>query len=171
MYRGTIIHFVMQHLDLNRVKNVDQINEQLSEMVAKELLTEDDIALVDVRKIEKFFTGHLGQRLLTAGSVYREVPFVQVYKTSELLPNMHKDNDTLLVQGVIDLYFEEDDHFVLVDYKTDMIADDMVRDALIIRYRKQLLAYKKALEEIKGKRVKEVFLYFFYIDEAISLEI
>jgi len=35
--------------------------------------------------------------------------------------------ETLLLQGVVDCYFEEPDGIVLVDYKTDYVAPGMLR--------------------------------------------
>lgn len=56
------------------------------------------------------------------------------------------------MQGIIDVYFEEEDGLVVLDYKTDRVrtADELVR-----RYQSQLTYYARALSQITGKAVKE----------------
>ena len=53
--------------------------------------------------------------------------------------------------GIIDVYFEEEDGLVVLDYKTDRVrtADELVR-----RYQSQLTYYARALSQITGKAVK-----------------
>ena len=74
--------------------------------------------------------------------------------------------DFVMVQGIIDLYFEEDDGLVLLDYKTDRVWDE---ETLTNRYRVQLDYYQKALEKLTGKPVKERYLYAFALNRLISI--
>ena len=63
------------------------------------------------------------------------------------------------LHGFIDLLFEEDGGYIVVDYKTDSISGDEASEA-VQRYRMQGGAYAHALQELTGKPVKEVvFLY------------
>ncbi len=63
--KGTITHFVMQHIDLDKVTYIDEIREEVLKMVKKkELLTEEEGKVVNVFKIQKFFKSELGQRML-----------------------------------------------------------------------------------------------------------
>ena len=48
----------------------------------------------------------------------REQPFVLGYEASKLIENI-PEGETVLMQGVIDAYLEEDGELVLLDYKTD----------------------------------------------------
>ncbi len=74
-------------------------------------------------------------------------------------------NEKVLVQGIIDLYFEEDDgKLVLLDYKTDYIQPEQ-EQLLIDRHKNQLLMYKKALEDATGKAVKEIYIYSTCLDK------
>ena len=77
-----------------------------------------------------------------------------------------ESEEIVLVQGIIDAYFEEEDGFVLVDYKTDR-ADDV--NELIEKYRVQLAYYQKALEKVTGKPVKERKIYSFYLGKEVSI--
>ena len=72
------------------------------------------------------------------------------------------------IQGVIDCFLDEDDGIILIDYKTDYV-DRENREKVINRYATQIYYYTMALEKITGKKVKEKYLYLFYIDEAIKI--
>ena len=78
------------------------------------------------------------------------------------------EEESLMLRGIIDLYFEEDDEIVIVDYKTDYIDEDNKQE-VIDRYRKQLDLYAEALNKLTGKKVKEKYLYLFNIDEEVKL--
>ncbi|MBP5159739.1 MAG: PD-(D/E)XK nuclease family protein, partial [Lachnospiraceae bacterium] len=73
---------------------------------------------------------------------------------------------TVIVQGMIDVYFEEDGEFVLADYKTDKCRDART---LTERYSFQLDTYADALTRITGKRVKEKIIYSFALGGQILL--
>jgi len=165
---GTITHFVLRHLSLTKVNSLEEIEKQLKEMVAKELLKAEEVAAVDVEKLFKFFTSNLGKRILSAEKVYREVPFILVRKACEIIEGLDDCHEELLIQGVIDLYFIEGDELVLVDYKTDHISSDN-RDEVIAKYQVQVELYKEALEKIKGRRVKESYLFLLDADEAVKV--
>ena len=69
--------------------------------------------------------------------------------------------EKILVQGIIDAYFEEDGELVLVDYKTDRILPGEEK-ILEERYRTQLDDYAQALERLfeeKSKRKDYLLLY------------
>ena len=72
----------------------------------------------------------------------------------------------VLLQGVIDLCFIENDEWVLCDYKTDRAEADELRD----RYSDQLRLYRDALEAITDRPVKECFLYSLYLQKAIPVD-
>lgn len=67
-------------------------------------------------------------------------------------------DERILIQGIIDAFFEEDGKLVLVDYKTDYVENS---DILIRRYEAQVRYYTRALEQMTGKRVAERYLYSF----------
>jgi ATP-dependent helicase/nuclease subunit A len=164
---GTILHFVMQHLDFRK----GGIEAQVREMTAKALLTEQQAQSVDIAMIRRFLDSPLGSRLLAAGSVNREVPFNMEIPCGELYRDRRDGawkDETILLQGVIDCYFEEPDGIVLLDYKTDYVPDgktEMIRD----RYRLQIGYYARALELLTGRRVKERFIYLFRSGEVLEM--
>ena len=73
--------------------------------------------------------------------------------------------EKLLVQGIIDCaFFDENGELILVDYKTDK-ADST---ELLSRYLKQLYLYRMAAEKAYGLPVTKVYIWSFYLSEAID---
>jgi len=167
--RGTIIHFVLQNLDLNNVDNEDNISKQVDFMVARELITEQESKIVNVEKIHNYFKSKIGKRMLGAKKVYRESPFIIEKSASDVIDGLCENlEEKLLVQGVIDCYFEEEDGLVLVDYKNDIVLNGDTA-SIVARYEVQLSLYKEALERITKRKVKETYLYLFDLDQGVKL--
>lgn len=168
--KGTAMHFVMQHLDLTKPLDEAGTEKQIAEMLEKELLTEQQAQVVNVQKISRFFKLELGQRMLAASTIHREVPFNIPVKCTEIFPEAPADiydNEQILLQGVIDCYFEEAGGLVLLDYKTDYVAPGGGAE-LKEKYRIQLEHYAAALEKITGKKVKEKYLFLFWNGELVE---
>ena len=73
-----------------------------------------------------------------------------------------------MIQGVIDVYFEEEDGVVLMDYKTDRVPWNKAGEELLIRrYKTQLDYYQQAIEQITGKKVKDRILYSVIMNREI----
>ena len=71
----------------------------------------------------------------------------------------------MLVQGIIDVWFEEDGELVVLDYKTDKIWSEQ---KLLEKYQSQLEYYARALEQITGKKVGEKIIYSFTMQKEIA---
>ena len=98
----------------------------------------------------------------------REQPFMMQMPARELDPAWNADT-TVLVQGIIDACFLEEDDFILVDYKTDRAAPGQ-ESLLIDRYRVQLEDYAQALTRLTHRTVKETYIYSFALGRAVILE-
>ncbi len=168
--KGTILHAVMQHIQLENVTTAIEVRQEIQRMVANDLLTEQQAQTVDIQRVIRFFSSQLGQRMLKADKIQREIPFHIELKCTELykeLPEQIYGKETILLQGVIDCYFEEKNDIILIDYKTDYVSQgntDIIRD----KYRIQIDYYAKALEQITGKTVREKNLYLFWNGETIN---
>ena len=77
-------------------------------------------------------------------------------------------DELVLIQGIIDAWFEDEDGAVLVDYKTDRIGEGE-ETVLLDRYRLQLIYYRRALEQITGKTVRQAFLYSLALQKEIPV--
>lgn len=169
--KGTAMHAVMQRLDFALSLTEEGIKEQIAKMIFKELITEKQAETIDINKIERFFKSYIGKRMLSSEHIKREVPFVMRLKASEVYKELKEESyedDSIMLQGAIDCYFEEDDGLVLMDYKTDYVTDKNV-ETVVSKYKNQLKYYSQALTKITGKEVKEQYLYLFYDGRIVKI--
>ncbi|MDA8335159.1 MAG: helicase-exonuclease AddAB subunit AddA [Peptococcaceae bacterium] len=159
--RGSAWHLVLQHVDLAGDLSAPGIGEQMRVMEENLLLTPGQAAVVDPGRLAGFFAGALGRRL-TRGNVRRELPFSLLLPADEVYPAGR--GETVLVQGVIDCLVEEEEGFLLVDWKTERL-----RGGAVERYRVQLDVYARAVRTILGRPVREKYLYFLLAEEAVLL--
>ncbi|WP_077617218.1 helicase-exonuclease AddAB subunit AddA [Bacillus sinesaloumensis] len=173
--RGTAMHMVMQHINLSEPINEESLREQIQKMVHNELITMEQAEVIDVAGILGFFESKIAKRLLVAENVRREVPFSVAIPASESYADWSDEQqENVLIQGVIDCIFEDDNGIVLIDYKTDTISGkyksfEEARPVLEERYRVQLELYSKAIEHIWRKPLTGKYLYFF--DGGYLLEV
>lgn len=144
-----------------------QIRTFLNDLQKKELLSEEYRRAVNPKQLLVFLNSSLARRMGQAaaeGKLKKEQPFVLGIPASELSGEF-PENETLLVQGIIDVWFEEEDGIVVADYKTDAVKEEQ---ELINRYQVQLDYYARALEQLTGKKVKEKLIYSFALQREIS---
>ncbi|EJX2683263.1 TPA: helicase-exonuclease AddAB subunit AddA [Clostridioides difficile] len=173
--RGTVVHLVMEVLDLKNVSSVNDIKSQIRGFVSKGIITEKQASIVNPYKIYKFFASNIGKRMLNAEiinrekSIYAQVNMKDIYIYEKLINNDDKklyDNESVMLRGIVDAYFEEDNQIVLVDYKTDFVNEENINQ-IIEKYKKQLDLYADIIETLTGKSVKEKCIYLFGVDEAV----
>lgn len=156
--RGSAYHRVMECLDYSVSVNINGVKADIESMLETGKMNELQVKSVNPWDINTFVQSDTGRRVANAvncGSVRREQPFVFEYEGQ-------------LIQGIIDLYFEEDGELVLVDYKTDRVMKGEAGEKeLVKRYAIQLDYYAKALEQLTGKTVKEKIVYSFALGKEI----
>ena len=183
--RGNAYHRVMELLDFEKVAGsvcgdipetyeeyVRCANERalaqaldvfLQTQLEMHRLTQEYRDAISDGKVVRFLRTKLGYRMWRAQRktrLHREQPFVLAIPASRVDSQIPED-EQVLIQGIIDAYFEEDDGIVLLDYKTDTIPD---MQSLWNRYRTQIDYYREALERLTSKRVKEKYLYSFHLE-------
>ena len=151
--RGSATHKVMEHIDFVE-ENLDSIIEELAE---KNILTDQEKQAVNREGILSFIRSDIGRRAAKADVLRREQPFTIL---------MDKDGTEIMVQGVIDCFFEENGQLVLVDYKNSTLKSE---ELLKSRYRQQLDIYAEALEKITQKPVKERYLFLLGEGKSIKM--
>ena len=167
--RGTAYHRVMECLDYAETDTEEQLRAQLKRLLESQKMTEQEAECIRIRDIRRFVESGLGQRMKKAAMkkhLYREQPFV-IQRSASMLDDGWK-NETVLVQGIIDAYFMEEEEIVLVDYKTDRVKRGQ-EQKLIDLYHVQLEDYARALERMTGKKVKEKIIYSFTLQKEILL--
>lgn len=167
---GTIWHQVMATIDFNRVVSEEAVSDEIARLTASGRLRMEDVKVLNARRLYQFFQSRLGQEMRQAaadGRLHREQPFVMGRRACEIFPE-RKEEDMILVQGIIDGYYDNGDGIVLMDYKTDSLhAGEEYR--LLERYKTQMDLYREALEDMTGKRVIRCVLYSFSLDKEIEL--
>ncbi|MGN0317474.1 MAG: helicase-exonuclease AddAB subunit AddA [Lachnospira sp.] len=158
--RGTAYHRVMECIDMSAVSDIQDVETEIERLVAKEKLSRMQADCIKPMDIFRFINSDIAERIIkaqTRNNVYKEQPFVFEYSSQ-------------LIQGVVDLYFIEDDGITIVDYKTDRVpVNASGEDELRKRYTIQLDYYAKALTQITGLTVKEKVIYSFTLGKCISV--
>ena len=137
-------------------------------------MTSEMAASIRICDILLFLESGSGKRMSEAavkGKLWREQPFVLGVDADQIYPGFSDESgsqkkEVILVQGIIDAYFEEEDGIVVLDYKTDRVKSV---EQLKERYHAQLEYYAQALEGLLGKPVKEKIIYSFTLREEIGL--
>ncbi len=164
--RGTAIHRVLECYDFT--KPPESLPNQLEDMKSQNKVDAAQLGRTSLPALEKLLRSNLGGRLQNAArrrTLRREQPFVMGKPAKEALEESGSE-EMLLIQGIIDVFFEEEDGIVLLDYKTDRVESPQ---QLVSRYQAQLDLYQEAIERSLGKMVKEKLIYSFCLGKAISL--
>lgn len=162
---GTAYHKVMQYIDYF-VESEDQIESEIDKMLEQGKLTEDEKNVVKVQDIKRCLESDImaiareGEK---KGRCHREQSFMMYKPACEVSDNF-KAKDRVLVQGVIDLFIN-DDVKIIVDFKNSLLKDEET----INKYKKQLYLYKSAVESVIGAKIDRVVLYSFKTGKTIDL--
>lgn len=155
--RGSAYHKALELLDLAYDYTKEQLKVQLDCFAAEGKLTSEFRDCIRIDDLISFLSTHTAARMRKAagsGRLWREQPFVL------------SSQEGYLVQGIIDVFFEEDDGLVVLDYKTDRIKSGAeLRD----KYHVQLDYYGRALEQLTGKKVKQKLIYAFHVGEEVEI--
>ena len=163
--RGTATHKIVEFIDFGKTDELDAEIERLYEW---QFITEREAEAVNREKLKAFFGSELFGRIKKSALVKREMRFLTelpAYKVNPQLKEKHGD-EKIIVQGAVDLCFEENGSIVVVDFKTDRTDSPQ---ALAEAYGEQLSVYAQACAKIFEKPVKEKIIYSFSLSETIAL--
>jgi len=164
--KGTALHLVMEKLPLDGDLSEEGIRACVEQLVKRDFLTRLQADSVPVVQIAQFFAGSLGKKVARAKVCRREFKFSLLVDAAQYFSDA--DGEEILLQGVVDLWFEDEDGVTVVDFKSDRILPGQEREKAE-EYRPQLTAYSRALQTILGvERVKTV-LWFFKTAAAVEL--
>ena len=168
--RGTAYHRIMELLAFEGPEpdSIEAVAEWIDGMAASGKIEKEAAECVKAYDIFRFLETSSGKRMKKAAKsqkLWKEQPFVLGIDAKELYPE-EEDGELILVQGIIDAYFEEEDGLVVLDYKTDRVRK---AEELVEKYQEQLRYYAKALEQMTGKKVKEKIIYAFSLGKEIRI--
>ena len=161
---GTLMHSVMEHIDPQKATSVIGVNEEISRLVALNILREEDSSRINAAQIAKFFNSPIGERLKNSRKVYKELAFSRLIDAALVYPEAA--DEKIITQGVIDLLFEDEHGLVLIDYKTDRPTKETT---LRERYQGQISLYKEAVRDVLGKSVNESYLYLLSMGKLLAV--
>lgn len=163
--RGTAYHRALELLPFDKISSLTDVETWLDRFVSEKQYTQENRNRIDGSVIWRFLQSETGKRMAKAqaeGTLHKEQQFVMGVPAREIGP---VDSDELVViQGIIDAYFEEDGRLVLVDYKTDHTRSQKI---LLDHYKRQLDYYERALTQMTGKTVGEKWIYSLTLQQAI----
>ncbi len=163
--RGTAYHRALELLPFDQIRSRSDVEAWLERFVEEKQYTAESLKMVDSTVIWNFLCSETGHRMAAAqaeGRLHKEQQFVMGIPARAVGP---VDSDELVViQGIIDAYFEEDGELILVDYKTDRTWSSQV---LLDHYKRQLDYYERALNQLTGKKVREKWIYSLTMQRAI----
>ncbi|MGE5675932.1 MAG: helicase-exonuclease AddAB subunit AddA [Mycobacterium leprae] len=166
---GTLMHLVLQHLDLTQPLDVVNVDVQVAQLTERQLITPQQAEVVDRQAIAAFFGTPVGQLMRSnPDGVRREVSFTLGLPAAEVYTDLEPATtagEIVVVQGMIDALVESGDGFILVDYKTDKRDPEEAAKA----YHGQVQIYRRAVEEILNKPVREVFLHFLVGNQSVRV--
>lgn len=166
--RGTITHRFMQFCGFESASY--DLEAEIAQLTASGIFTQRESEAIDRVSVRKFFESGIYKRLRSSKNVLREQRFIIRFDdiaVDETLREIYRGTDGML-QGIADCLFEEEDGYVLVDYKTDRVTSTA---ALAEHYSAQLALYKAAFDALLDKPVKSSFIYSFRLGEGIELKL
>lgn len=167
--RGTAYHRILELLDYSCSYTRETLKAAIQRFVEDAKIDSVSVQSVNPDDLWHFLQSDCAARMQKAalsGKLRKEQPFVLGVEAGRVYPEADPEGkeELLIVQGMIDLFFEEDGEIVLLDYKTDWVHNE---EELVKRYQIQLDYYQEALEKSLGKRVKERLIYSFALGREI----
>lgn len=166
--KGTLMHRFMQLCDYESASA--SVSEEVNRLKESGAFTEQEASLLNINGLKRFFDSELYKRMSKSKNVMREKSFIVKFSdidADESLNEQYAGTDGMM-QGIADCIFEEDDGYVLLDYKTDRVNSV---SELNERYSAQLMLYKAAFGIILDKPVIKSYIYSLSLSEAVEVEV
>ncbi|HWP50349.1 MAG TPA: helicase-exonuclease AddAB subunit AddA [Clostridia bacterium] len=163
--RGTAVHAFMQYCDYSAAQK--DVTAEVARLSNAGILSKRQAELVELDKIERFFQSGLAQRVFAADEVLREFAFmVSAAACASTVELTAENNEAPMLQGIADCILIEQDHAVVIDYKTDYVKNAQI---LHERYAPQLSLYREMLASVLPVPVTECIIWSFALDCEIEI--
>jgi ATP-dependent helicase/nuclease subunit A len=157
---GGAVHLVFQHLPLSASIDVATVEKTIAKLVAQNQLAVNIAQKINPDDIIHFFATEPGRLAIRhAAGVQREWPFTIALDVSAL--GLNCPNESVVVQGIVDMIIPTPAGLVIADFKTDKISKDGIA-MRAERYFTQIALYARAAEMILKKPVIGGYLYFLH---------
>lgn len=169
--KGTVYHKMLQIIDFSKCGDKDGLEREINRLIETKVVTEEEIKKVRTRLLNKFFDSELGQRMVayekTGKRIKKETYYMEAVPANLINPDI-EDDTTVIMQGVIDAYFEEEDGYILVDYKSDRVQSGREM-AAAKKHISQIERYRKVMGK-NGYHVKESYIVFLQTGKAVMVK-
>ncbi len=156
----------MQKLDESKDYDLEEIEQLLQNLVAKEIITKIEADNINTKAILKFTKSGIYQEMKRAKEIQKEKPFYINIPGKDIYSEEVEED--ILVQGIIDLYYiNQNNELILVDYKTDFVEKE---EDIINKYKKQLELYKQALEKALQRKVNHTYIYSTFLGKELEIK-
>lgn len=148
--KGTATHMFLQYADFQKCAcEVDGIQNEINRLKEQKFMSDDEIGAILVPALKTLFTSDAGKKLasIPLSKLQREYRF-SVLMPGNVIYGPEASDDDVLLQGVIDLFYIDEEGMHIVDFKTDYVDSDEVKAEKVHHYKTQLDTYAAALKEI-----------------------
>ena len=158
--RGTAMHSFMQFCDYSSAKT--NLESEITRLISDGFITDEQGNSLNRDALSTFFNSKLAERMFNSTAIYKEIKVSTFVDSGD---DMADEDDKVLIQGIADCVFEENGELVLVDYKTDRVANE---EELLNMYKNQIAFYRDAVSKVLQKPVKEALLYSFHLSKTCA---
>ena len=158
-------------MDFSRTGSEEAVRGEIERLREAGFLSPRECDAVDAGAIRRLFASPLGERMLAAPTLRREFKFSLLCDAGDFFPEAAGAGEQVLLQGVVDAFWEEDGKLGILDYKTDRVKSRREAEERARVYAGQLRAYAGALTRICRKSVRECLLYFLNAGETVRVEV
>lgn len=166
---GTMIHVVFERFVKGKGINV----EHQLDVILKEHGIPIDRCEEVLSLVHQFKQSDIWRQLKQSEQILTEVPFMLKIEAEDPLYQIigvkEKGKQPFIVKGVIDLAYQYNENWIIVDYKTDRPKEKRELSSLAAYYQHQITFYKAAWERITGSKVEYSLLYFVAFDEIYEI--
>lgn len=169
--RGTLIHSIFEHLDYLKYRDEAAIEKELERLILEHKLSEEVLKVADIKRLVQMANSEIVEKMRKAKHVEKEKAFIYLAKAN-LIDETYPEDEEILIQGVIDSYFINEEGITIIDYKTDYINPNDIEESkqeIRDKYKKQLDFYAMALEDITKISVAHRYIYLYNINVWMHL--
>ena len=179
--RGTATHLFLQFCDMEHARQ-SGVRAEALRLSTERFLPPYVSERIREEQLTRFFESDFYHSLRHARRVWREQRFQLLLPADRFTENpayaRELTGESLLVQGVIDLFFEDADGcLILCDYKTDALTaeerryPELAQKKLADRHGRQLAYYAEALEQLCGRRPDKVLIYSLPLGDTVPIPV
>ena len=162
---GTAMHTALQRLPRGALDSAAAA-AFIQSLKARRLIGEAEADALDAEALRWFSHTPHYTRLCQSARAERELPFAYAVAADKLYDTQARER--VLLQGVIDACYMDEDGWVLLDYKTDAPRADDTEEGLAARHKRQIDLYADALAALTHRPVKARVIVYLSLRKCVA---